>query len=248
MIIVFLFGLAIGSFLNVVIYRLDDLLSIVSERSHCMKCKKTIPWYDLLPLLSFVLLKGKCRNCSNKISLQYPLVELTIGILAVLFYLYFGVTVVALFYFIVFVLLAVVFIVDIKTQMIPEEFVWGTLILSLLGSWYFGGFGVLNMIYGGIIGGIIPGLLVLISKEKWMGSGDIKIGLLLGLLVGFYGSILMIFSSFILGSLVGVALMVLKRKKLKDTLPFAPFLIASGLLTLLWGDYIINWYLGNFYL
>ena len=246
-IIVFLVGLGVGSFLNVVIFRLDDLKSLVKERSVCRKCRKTILWYDLIPLLSFVLLKGKCRNCSNEISWQYPIVELLIGLLALLVFAYFGLSFQALYYFIIFVLLAVVFVVDFKTQMVPEEFVWAALAITALGSWYFGGFGVLNMVYGGLTGGLVPAFLVIVSKEKWMGVGDIKIGLLLGLLVGFPAAILMIFLSFILGSIVGLTAIVLKSKKLKDSLPFAPFLISAGLITLFWGRLVINWYLGNFF-
>ena len=246
-IIIFLVGLSVGSFLNVVIFRLEDLKSIVNERSHCTKCKKTISWYDLLPLLSFMILKGKCRNCSEKISWQYPLVELSVGIIALLTYINFGLSFQSLFYFVVFALLTVVFVVDINTQMVPEEFVWVALAIAVLGSWHFGGFGVLNMIYGGVIGGIIPAFLVIVSKEKWMGAGDIKIGLLLGLLVGFPSAVLMVFLSFILGSIVGLLFIIKRRKSLKDSLPFAPFLISSGFLTLLWGHYVLSWYFGNFY-
>lgn len=248
LVIIFLFGLAIGSFLNVVIYRLDDLKSIIKERSHCRKCKKAIPWYDLIPLLSFVLLKGRCRYCSSAISVQYPVVELAIGALSIFIFLYFGFTLNALFYFIIFLILTVVFVSDLKSQMIPEEFVWAALVITLLGSWYFGGFGIRNMIFGGIIGGAVPGILVLLSKEKWMGSGDIKLGILLGALSGFYGSILMIFLAFVLGSIVGLGLVFSKKKDLKDSVPFAPFLITSGFFVIIWGHYIINWYLGNFYL
>ena len=140
-----------------------------------------------------------------------------------------------------------VFVVDFKTQMVPEEFVWAALAITALGSWYFGGFGVLNMVYGGLTGGLVPAFLVIVSKEKWMGVGDIKIGLLLGLLVGFPAAILMIFLSFVLGSIVGLTAIVLKSKKLKDSLPFAPFLISGGLITLFWGRLVINWYLGNFF-
>lgn len=246
-IIVFLIGLSVGSFLNVVILRLDDLESIVKERSHCTKCKNTISWYDLIPLLSFMLLKGKCRSCSDKISWQYPIVELSVGLLALLIFFYFGLSFGGVFYFVIFVLLFIVFVVDLKTQTVPEEFVWIALVIAVLGSWYFGGFGILNMVYGGLVGFVVPAFLVIVSKEKWMGSGDIKIGLLLGLLVGFPAAVLMVFLSFILGSIVGLIYVAKKSKKLKDSLPFAPFLISSGLITLLWGHYIINWYLGNFF-
>ena len=130
--------------------------------------------------------------------------------------------------------------------MTPETFVWLALVVSVLGGWYFGDFGFLSMIYGGLVGGGVLAFLVLISKEKWMGSGDIKIGLILGFLTGFPVAIFGIFAAFLLGSIAGLIYMKVANKTMKDTLPFAPFLILSTFICLLFGNLVINWYLGSF--
>lgn len=245
-IIVILAGLAIGSFLNVIIFRIDDLKSVLNTRSHCQHCKKTLAWYDLLPLLSFVILRGKCRYCGKGISIQYPIVEIGTGLLFLLLFYIFGLSWGLVFYAIIFSLLMVVFVYDFRSELIPDEFVWVGLAIALLGSWYFGGFGLTNMIIGSLICGTIPLLLVLVSREKWMGAGDIKLGFLVGAIVGYPRALFLIFASFVLGSIVGLIYMGLGKKKMKDSLPFAPFLIASALLALIWGQYFVNWYFGFF--
>lgn len=241
---VFVFGLIVGSFLNVVILRLDSIESIIKGRSHCPKCKKILGWKDLIPFLSFVLLRGKCRYCNNSISWQYPAVEISTACVFVVLLHLFGFSWSLIFYAVIFSLLIVVFVYDLLHEMIPEEIVWIALIISLLGSWYFGGFGVANMLLGGLIAGSIPAILVIISKEKWMGAGDIKLGFLLGAMVGYPEALFLLFSSFVLGSIVGIILMGIKKKEIKDSVPFAPFLVLSGLITIIWGNYFISWYLG----
>ena len=245
MILFFILGLVIGSFLNVVILRMDDLRSILNSRSHCQNCKKILKWYDLIPFLSFVLLRARCRYCGKNISWQYPIVELSTAVVFAILFFAFGLSLATFFYIIVFSLLIVVFVHDLKTQMTPEAFVWIALILSALGGWYFGNFSFLNMIYGGLIGGGVLAFLVLISKEKWMGSGDIKIGLILGLLTGYPVAILGIFLAFLLGSVVGLIYMKIAHKTIKDALPFAPFLVSATFISILFGNLIINWYLGT---
>lgn len=246
-IIVFLVGLSVGSFLNVVIYRLDDLKSIISTRSSCPKCKKTLRWIDLIPLLSFITLYGKCRYCKETISWQYPLVEASTAIVFLLLFFKFGLSWALVFFALLFSLLIIVFVYDLTHQLIPEEIVWTGLILTLLGVWYFGGIGVYGMLLGGLVCGGVPAILVLVSKEKWMGAGDIKLGFLVGAMVGYPEALLLLFLSFVLGSIVGLVLIIRKNKKFNDTLAFAPYLIGALLITLFWGDHIINWYLGYVY-
>ncbi len=243
--IIFLFGLIIGSFLNVVILRLDDLRSICQTRSRCPHCRHQLSWFDLIPLISFILLKAKCRYCKTDISWQYPVVELGTALIFVLLFSLWGLSAGFLFHAILFSLLVVVFVHDLMTQLVPEEFVWITLILSLAGSWYFDGLGFTNSLIGGIIGGGIFAIPVFVSKEKWMGAGDIKIGMVMGLVLGYPKTIVGLFLAFVLGAVVGLAVIVLKKKTIKDALPFAPFLIVSLILTLFYGDYIIRWYLGE---
>jgi leader peptidase (prepilin peptidase)/N-methyltransferase len=250
-ILFFLIGLAIGSFLNVVIFRIDELSTIIKDRSRCPKCKKTLAWYDLIPFLSFVLLRARCRYCNEKISWQYPLVEVSTGILFLLLFLTFGLSWGLIFYLIVFSLLIVVFVYDIKTQMVPEIFVWIALALASLGGWYFGEFTFLSAIIGSLIAGGFLGFLVYFSKEQWMGAGDVKIGVILGLLTGYPNVLVALFAAFVFGSIVGIILILSKQKtidrqSLKLTIPFAPFLILGILFSMVWGSEVINWYLNLF--
>lgn len=245
-IIVFLVGLAVGSFLNVIIFRIDDLKSVLYTRSHCPHCREVLKWYDLIPFLSFLILKGKCRYCGKGISPQYPIVEVGVALLFLALFFIFGLSFGLAFYALLFSILTVIFVYDFKSELIPDEFVWTGLIIALLGSWYFGGFGLANMLIGSIICGVVPLILVVISKEKWMGAGDIKLGFLVGAMLGYPRAMFLIFSAFVLGSIVGVIYLAAKKKKMKDSLPFAPFLIASALISLVWGSYFINWYFGYF--
>jgi len=247
-ILVLLIGLAVGSFLNVVIFRMEDLKSLLYGRSHCTRCNKTLAWFDLIPLVSFALLRGRCRYCGKEISWQYPLVETGTGLLFLLIFLTVGLSWAMFFYLAVICLLIVISVYDIKTQTVPETLVWIALILSALGGWYFGGFGIARMLWGGLIAGGFLALLVLVSKEKWMGSGDIKIGLILGFLAGFPNAIFALFSAFVLGSIIGIIYILMSSKKIDDTtlkhsLPFAPFLSAGVVIGIVYGKVIVDWYL-----
>ncbi len=243
-ILIFIIGLSIGSFLNVVIFRIDNIRTILNDRSHCPHCKKTLTWKDLVPFVSFMLLRGKCRYCDESISWQYPAVELSTALVFVILFSLFGMSWGLLFYAVIFSLLIVIFVYDLMHELIPEEIVWIALVLALVGAWYFGGFGVFDMLLGGLICGGIPAVLVFVSKEKWMGAGDVKLGFLLGALVGYPQAVFLLFASFIFGSIAGIILMSTKKKGIKDSVPFAPFLIMAGLVTLIWGNYFIDWYLG----
>jgi len=245
-ILLFVIGLCIGSFLNVIALRIDNLSTVWKGRSFCPHCKHTLGWRDLIPLFSFVVLLGKCRYCKKTISWQYPAVELGVGILFLLLFLKFGIGLALIYYLAIFSIMAVVFIYDLKTQMVPEVFVWIALGLSFLGGWYFGNFSFWEMILGGLIAGGLFALLVIVSKETWMGAGDIKIGLIMGFLLGYPVAIVGLFSSFVLGSIVGLIYMKVASKTLKDSLPFAPFIIASTLLAMIVGQGIINWYWGSY--
>lgn len=247
-ILLLLIGLAVGSFLNVVIFRMEDLQSILYGRSHCINCKKTLAWFDLIPLVSFALLRGKCRYCGKEISWQYPLVEAGTGFLFLFIFLAIGLSWAMIFYLVIISFLIVISVYDAKTQTVPEILVWIALVLSALGGWYFGGFGIARMLWGGLIAGGFLAVLVLISKEKWMGSGDIKIGLILGLLAGFPSAIFALFSAFIMGSIFGVFYIIKNNKKiddksLKHALPFAPFLAAGTVIGITYGEKIAGWYL-----
>ena len=245
-ILLFIIGLCVGSFLNVLVLRIDNLSTVWRGRSFCPHCKHDLAWHDLIPLFSFAALLGKCRYCKKPISKQYPAVEFGVGVLFLLLFLKFGVGLSLIYYLVIFSILTVVFVYDLKTQMVPEVFVWIALALAFVGGWHFGNFSFVDMILGGLVGGGLFAFLVIVSKETWMGAGDIKIGLIMGFLLGYPVAIFGLFSAFVLGSIVGIIYMKIASKTLKDPLPFAPFIIASILIGMIFGGGIIDWYWGNY--
>jgi leader peptidase (prepilin peptidase)/N-methyltransferase len=238
-----IFGLFIGSFLNVVIFRFPELKGLISGRSYCPNCKKTIATYDLIPIISYIILWGKCRNCRQKISWQYPFVEFFTG--ALFFFL--AKTVGINYQLIVYLLIAcvsiLIFVYDAKYLEIPEVFAWLLVILTIIAVALSGNFSLSNFLLGGLIGGGILGILVGISNEQIMGAGDIKIGLAFGFLLGFYRSILFLFLSFVIGAVVGLILMAWRKKGMKSEIAFAPFLILAAMICIIWGNTLVNLYL-----
>lgn len=247
LILVAIFGLVIGSFLNVLIFRIDNLKSVLTGRSKCMHCKHVLSSADLIPLFSFLILRGKCRYCHKKLSIQYPIIELLTALVFVFLFFYFGANISAfIFYAVVFSSLIVVSVHDLKTQYVPQEFVIFAVVLLLAFGSQIAPFDYKSMLLGGLVGGGIPAVLVLVSRERWMGSGDIGVGLVLGMLVGFPVSVFGFFLACLLGSVVGLVYVYINKKTIKLAMPFAPFLVLSALFSLVWGERIISWYFNSF--
>lgn len=246
LIIYFLIGLVVGSFLNVVIYRLKTVESIVVGRSKCPKCKETLNALDLIPIISFVLLKGNCRYCKEKISWQYPLVEVTSALLFLLSAYLYGLSYLSALMAVALSLLLILVVLDLKDKEVPEIVSWSALVLALIGKILItpNEFGMI--ILGGVVFGGVIALLHLLSKGKAMGDGDIKIAATIGVLLGFPVAIVGLFLSFVLGALVGGTLIALKLKTGKDQVPFVPFMVAALIISLIWGQKLIEWYLGSF--
>ena len=246
--IIFLIGLIIGSFLNCVIYRLEKKQSFLSGRSFCPKCKHKLSWQDLIPVFSFILLKGKCRYCHKKISFQYPFVELATGILFVLIFghwdLGFDWSLVIgiwdLFYLLVIAcFLIIIFVYDLKHYIIPDKIIYPAIVIAFLYQL----FGHWDFIFAAFGAAAFFLAIVLISREKWMGMGDVKLAFLMGLILGLPNILVALFSGFFLGAIIGTGLIISKRKTLKSQVPFGPFLVAGTFIALFWGQNIINWYL-----
>jgi leader peptidase (prepilin peptidase)/N-methyltransferase len=245
--LIVIFGLIIGSFLNVCIYRIPRNESIVWPGSHCPKCSHELKWYDNIPLLSYILLRGKCRYCKGLISIQYPLVEFLNALMYNIVYLKFGIGADFIFYSLTFsILLAIVFI-DIKEMIIPDSLVVAILVLSVIhkGTNYFL-YGLSPQLISSILGLIVAGglfaAIVLISGGG-MGGGDITLIGALGFVLGFKYILLNIFLSFITGAIISILLLAARIKKRKDPVPFGPFIALGFFLTVLQGQAIINWYL-----
>jgi leader peptidase (prepilin peptidase)/N-methyltransferase len=249
LIIFFILGLIIGSFLNVVVYRLNLAESILG-RSHCPHCQAKVRWYDNIPLLSFIMLGAKCRDCGKKISWQYPAMEFFTGVVFALVGNFFFFAsepaswIETIFYLGVFSALLVIFMYDLKYMEIPMIIVWitsgWTIIYFLFSDWMnFGGqVQIVELkIFSGLIAGIIAFLFFFIiasvSKEKWMGFGDSYLAFLSGLIIGFPNIFLSLTLAFAIGAISGIILIILGRKKMQSQIPFAPFLVSAVIISVL---------------
>lgn len=233
---IFVFGLIVGSFLNVLIYRLPQNLSLLG-RSFCPNCKKKISWYDNIPLLSFILLKGKCRFCHSPISLQYPIVELLTGILFVLIFFMLPdqnikyLTSISYYLFIISSLI-VIFFTDLKHGIIPDKITYSAIVVSIIFltsqypnipiSYFLSAFGAAAFL----------GFLHVITRGRGMGLGDVKLAALMGLFLGFPKIVLALYAAFLTGAIVSLILILVGKKRFGQTIPFGPFLILGTILTL----------------
>lgn len=239
----FLFGLILGSFFNVVGLRVPVKESIVTPPSHCPNCNKRIKAYDLIPVISYVILGGKCRYCKEKVSVLYPIMELATGVLFAIALLVVGWSK-ELFIAIPFLSLCIIiFVSDLKYMLIPDKillvfgvyFVTIRLFIVPTDPWW-------DALLGAIVGFTILFIIALISNGG-MGGGDIKFFALLGLIVGWVGVILiLVFASF-LGAVIGGAAMLMKKVKRGQPIPFGPFIITAAIITYFYGETILQWYL-----
>ncbi len=296
---VFIFGLTVGSFLNCVIYRLSQgtgegqgrdspSISALKGRSYCPNCKHQLAWYDLIPVLSFIILKGKCRYCHKKISLQYPIVEIATASLFtfIFWHLSFGfgleqstlrggafgssgtIWILNLFFlFTIASFLIVIFVYDLKHYIIPDKVIFPAILLVLLYqvifnfqfSWtpsgelpvglLFNQFSISNfqfLILSAFGAAAFFLAIVLITKGKGMGIGDIKLAFLMGLLLGWPNIFIALFFAFLIGAIIGIGLILAKKKTLKSEIPFGPFLVTGTFVALFWGKELINFYLNLF--
>lgn len=240
-------GLCIGSFLNVCIYRLPKGESISFPPSHCQNCGYRLKVKDLIPVFSYIFLKGKCRNCGEKISIQYPIIELTNAILYACVYLRYGLTVETIKYSIFASLLLVIGMIDFKTTLVCIETTIFGIIVSIIFmgySWYSTKVFPLDNVIGGAIGFSIIWLIVKLTAG--MGEGDIDIALVCGLFLGKKGIAITLFFGIILGGLAGIVFLIARKKGKKDEMAFGPYLAMGAFIALMWGERIFNWYISTF--
>jgi len=246
----FITGLLIGSFLNVCIYRLPRKKSIVFPSSRCPACNAPIRPFDNIPVLSYLLLRGKCRECNTKISLRYPLVELLNGVFYALLLLRFGLHGYTIFYMVFISALIVITFIDLDYQIIPDVIsLPGILIGLVMGIFVLidpfsrhDPLGMMNSIIGLLSGGGLFYLIAILSKGG-MGGGDIKMMGMLGAILGWKGVLATTFLGSFTGSIVGITLMIAQKKGRKSKIPFGPFLALGAFITLLWGQELLNFYL-----
>ena len=244
---VFLFGAIVGSFLNVCIYRIPAEKSIVSPPSHCPSCGERVRPYDNIPLLSWLLLGGKCRFCRARISVRYPLVELLTALLTLFLFHEYGFSAGFAALFLFSAALVVITFIDLDHQIIPDIISLPGIPLGFAFSFFLPQVGWKNSLIGILVGGgsllVVAYAYELITKKEGMGGGDIKLLAMMGAFLGWKSIPFIIFISSLLGSVIGISLMIAQKKDSKLAIPFGPFLATAAVIYIFFGDSIIGWYL-----
>lgn len=247
-----LVGLAVGSFLNVGIDRLPRGQSIVARRSRCDSCGQALAPQDLVPVFSFLWLRGRCRYCRERISWRIPLVELATAALFGFILFRYGPTAQAMVLLAYVSVLVVVFVVDLEQSLILNKVVYPSMGVALIvAPWGPASQGLtlqatyLEVLKGVLLGGGVPFIIYLLARGGF-GAGDVKLGALLGLMMGFIPVLTTLQLSFIVGGIVALVLLGLRIRRRKDPIPFGPFLAGAGVLSLFWGQEIYHWYLRLF--
>ena len=241
-----LLGLVVGSFLNVCIYRIPRKLSLVSPPSHCGACSRRLSWYENIPVVSYTVLGGACRSCGASISLMYPLVELTTAVVFVAGYLWFGPTPMLAVRLLFACAMIVLFVIDLQHQILPNQITLPGVAVGLVLSGLVGPGWIVSLI--GIAAGAgslfaVAEVYYRVRGEEGLGMGDVKMLAMIGAFLGWKMVLLTLMLASLLGSLVGVAMVVAQNKSLKYALPFGTFLAIAALVSAVTGDALIAWYL-----
>ena len=243
-----IFGAIVGSFLNVCIIRIPEEESIVIPGSHCPHCKTPIRFYDNIPLVSYLLLRGKCRYCNESISFQYPFIEGLTAICSFVIFIKFGPSLNYLFYFSFVAALIVITVIDFHHQIIPDVISIPGIGVGLLGSVFVPDMTFLDSLIGVLVGGgslfLVATLYRWLFKREGMGGGDVKLLAMIGGFLGWKSVILTILLSSFIGSIMGILIMIFKGKGFRTAIPFGPFLSLGAVISLFYGEFIIGWYLG----
>jgi leader peptidase (prepilin peptidase)/N-methyltransferase len=245
-ILAFMYGAVVGSFLNVCIFRIPANRSIVSPPSSCPGCGSRIRWYDNIPIASFVLLGAKCRSCKAPIAYRYPFVELANGILTMFLFMKFGPSLTFGALFLLCSSLVVITFIDIDHQIIPDVISLPGILLGFAFSFFLPWLGWKSSLAGLLLGGtsllvVAYGYQFLTGKEG-MGGGDIKLLAMMGAFLGWKSIVFIVFAASLLGSVIGIALMLAKGRDSKLAIPFGPFLAFGAVLFIFYGKQIIDWY------
>ncbi len=242
----FLVGAVLGSFANVLILRIPEGESVVSPRSRCPSCKKTIRWYDNIPILSWLLLGARCRHCGVKISWRYPFVELITAVVFCGLYLKLGWQWLLVEYMIFSFALIVVTFIDFDHMILPDIFTLSGIVIGLVGAALNPDRSFLNALGGMLMGGgflwAVAAVYFLLRKEEGMGGGDIKLLAWIGAVLGWMSIPFVILASSLVGSLVGLGVALKTKGGLKSAIPFGPYLVIAALIYIFAGEEIAEWY------
>jgi len=241
-----LFGLSLGSFMNVCIYRIPLKKSIVSPPSSCPNCGERIRFYDNIPLISYLLLLGKCRHCSNPLAWHYPLVEALTGLLSVALFIRYGLSY-QYFLFLLFTsVLVTVSFIDLHHKIIPDVLSLSGIVVGLAASFMPGTISWLDSLIGIIAGGgslfLVAFVYERITGREGMGGGDIKLLAMIGAWLGWRQLYLVVLISSLVGAIVGIAFLLMAGKGFRVRIPFGPFLSLGAMACLFFGPELMNWY------
>ncbi|MEC0304201.1 prepilin peptidase [Terribacillus saccharophilus] len=239
-------GAVLGSFYNVVGMRVPEKKMFQSERSYCPNCKHQIKAYDLIPVISYIVLGGKCRNCKQKISPLYPFTELATGLLFGYSFYMIGLQWELVTAFVLVSMAAILFVTDMRFMLIPNKILIFFLplfiilrIITPLNPWW-------DSIIGAAVAFVLLFLVILFSRGG-MGGGDLKLFVVLGVVLGWKGVLLTFFLSAVIGAVVSLVLLSLKVLKRKQAIPFGPYILLGALITYFHGDAMISWYINSFF-
>lgn len=241
---VIILGLVVGSFLNVCICRLPKESSIMYPPSNCPRCSHRLSFTDLIPVFSYVFLRGKCRYCKGTISVRYPVVEILTSLLFVAVFFKFGIGIDAILHAIFISLLIVIIFTDLETQTIHDYLSFGGIITGILYGLYTGGIisSLIAMVMGGLFFLLVRQMGWFLYKKEAMGEGDVLLATMLGAFFGIEGMVLSIMLSFLLGAVISLVLLGLKIKKRGEEIPFGPFMAVAALIVIFFGPAIWSWY------
>ncbi|HAN21663.1 MAG TPA: prepilin peptidase [Clostridiales bacterium] len=244
-IFIFFFGVIIGSFLNVIIYRVPKEIPFWQGRSYCVSCGKTIKPYDLIPIISFFILRGRCRNCNNKFSRRYPLVEIITGLIALVLYWNFGISVVSFIYFTVSAILVAISFIDFDTMTIPNGLIITLVIPAMAAVFFVEQTEILSRVIG-FLAISLPMFLLTFLIPDCFGGGDIKLIAVCGFILGWQNILLAAFIALILGGTYGVILILKNKNNRKIHIAFGQYICIGVFVAMLYGNIIIDSYLKIF--
>lgn len=242
---IFVFGICIGSFLNVIVYRLSNNISIAVKHSFCPKCRKKIKYRDLFPILSFFVLRGKCRNCQQKISFRYPFIELMAGFFSLFCVYKFFFTINAFAAFLFLCSLCTIFFIDLDTMIIPDELIVFLSAVSIIFTFSLPNINFISRCIGFFSVSLFMLVINFFIKDSF-GGGDIKLIAVCGYILGWKNNLVAFFISLITASIISIWLLSLKKKNLKNHIPFGPHLCIGIAISFFYGSQIIRWYLSFF--
>ena len=237
-------GAIVGSFLNVCIYRIPPGKSIVFPASHCPACEHPIKFYDNIPIISYIILRGKCRNCGEKISPIYPAIELLTAVMSLLLFRKYGLSFEYLFSFLFTCALIVITFIDLKHRIIPDVITLPGIPLFALAAIFFMDITLKSSLIGILAGGgclyLVAFVYQLLTKREGMGGGDIKLLAMLGGFLGWQSLWFIIMASSLIGAVAGISAMICKGKDTKYAVPFGPFLSIAAVAYIFWGNMVMK--------